>query len=257
MVSALFQDVSLAQLLLLMAVGVIAGILNILAGGGSLLTLPVLLFLGLPAPLANGTNRIAIFFQNIVAVGSFRREKQLPLKIALLCTPSALLGSIVGANLAISMSDALFKQLLAGIMLLVVVLMIIDPASRMQLQPRDLSRARAVGLVLIFFFIGIYGGFIQAGVGLLMIPALLFQGLDLIRINAVKVFVVLAFTVAALAVFIMHGQVHYGLGLVLAVGNSLGGWLGTRIAVKGGHGFIRKFVIVVVVLFALKLVLSG
>jgi uncharacterized membrane protein YfcA len=247
------HEVELGKLLLLMGVGVIAGVLNILAGGGSLLTLPVLIFLGLPAAMANGTNRIAIFFQNVVAVGSFRQKGKLPLRLALLCTPSALLGSVVGARLAITISDILFKQILAGVMLGVVVLMVVDPARRLNLKPRRLSRARAAGLVAIFFFIGIYGGFIQAGVGLLMIPALLLQGLDLVRINAIKVFVVLVFTVAAIVVFVLHDQVDYGLGFTLAVGNMLGGWLGTKIAVKGGHGFIRKFVIAVVVVFSAKL----
>jgi uncharacterized membrane protein YfcA len=239
-----------------MGVGVIAGVLNILAGGGSLLTLPVLIFLGLPAAMANGTNRIAIFFQNVVAVGSFRQKGKLPLRLALLCTPSALLGSVVGARLAITISDILFKQILAGVMLGVVVLMVVDPARRLKLEAQRLTFTRSAALVVSFFFIGIYGGFIQAGVGFLIITALLAHGLDLVRINAVKVFVVLCFTVTALVVFIQQGQINYFLGLSLAVGNSLGGWLGTKIAVKGGHGFIRKFVIVVVVVFAVRLLFS-
>lgn len=247
------QDIEISKILLLMAVGVVAGVLNILAGGGSLLTLPILIFLGLPAPVANGTNRIAIFFQNIVATGSFRQKGRLPLRLALLCTPSALLGSVLGARMAVTISETLFKQVLAGIMLGVVVLMVIDPAKKLNLQPQRLTWLRSVGLVGSFFFIGIYGGFIQAGVGFLIITALLFQGLDLVRINAIKVFVVLCFTATALVVFIQHGQVDYGLGLALAVGNSLGGWLGTKVAVSRGHGFIRKFVIVVVVVFAVRL----
>ena len=247
------QEIEITKLLLLVGVGVIAGVLNILAGGGSLLTLPILIFLGLPAQVANGTNRIAIFFQNIVAVGSFRREGRLPLRLALLCTPSALVGSLVGAQLAVTISEVLFKQILAGIMLLVVILMIIDPAKKLNLKLQALTPGRSTALVISFFFIGIYGGFIQAGVGFLIITILLFQGLDLVRINAVKVFVVLCFTVAALTVFIRNGQVNYGLGLALAVGNSLGGWLGTKLAVAKGHDFIRKLVIVVVIVFAARL----
>jgi uncharacterized membrane protein YfcA len=250
------QDIEISRLLLLMGVGVIAGVLNILAGGGSLLTLPVLIFLGLPAAMANGTNRIAIFFQNIVATGSFRQKGKLPLRLALLCTPSALLGSVVGARVAVTVSDALFKQLLAAVMLAVVVLMVVDPAKKLNLELQKLTLMRSTALVMSFFFIGIYGGFIQAGVGFLIITSLLLHGLDLVRINAVKVFVVLCFTATALVVFIQHGQVNYGLGLALAVGNSLGGWLGTKLAVARGHGFIRKFVIVVVVVFAVRLLFS-
>ncbi len=251
------MDFNLTTALLLLGVGTVAGILNILAGGGSLLTLPVLIFLGLPAPVANGTNRIALLFQNIVAVSSFRQSGHLPLRLALLCAPSALLGSLVGANLAVTIDEQLFKHLLAGVMVVVVILMVIDPARRLKLHPQPLTWRRSVVLVVVFFFIGIYGGFIQAGVGFLIITALLFQGLDLIRINAVKVFVVLVYMVSSIAVFIYHGQINYVLGLALAVGNSLGGWLGTKIAVKGGHGFIRKVVIVVVIVFAVKLVVSS
>lgn len=250
------QDLDITNILLLMGVGTVAGILNILAGGGSLLTMPVLIFMGLPAPVANGTNRIAIFFQNTVAIGSFRRSGHLPLKLSLLCAPSALLGSILGSQIAVTIDDALFKKLLAGVMLMVVIMMIIDPAKRLNLQAQVLTRTRSFVLVTAFFFIGIYGGFIQAGVGFLIITTLLFQGLDLVRINAVKVFVVLVYTVASLAVFIYHGQINYQLGLALAVGNSLGGWLGARIAVAKGHDFIRKLVIVVVVVFAVKLFFS-
>lgn len=246
-------DLDIAKVLLLAGVGVVAGVLNVLAGGGSLLTLPILIFLGLPAPIANGTNRIAILCQNVVAVGSFRQKGRLPLRLSLLCAPSAVVGSVLGAQLAVTISEALFRQLLAGIMIGVVVLMVVDPARKLNLQEQKLTWARSAGLVVVFFFIGIYGGFIQAGVGFLIITALLFQGLDLVRINAIKVFVILFFTVTALVVFIQQGQVDYGLGIALAVGNSLGGWLGTKVAVAKGHDFIRKVVIVVVVVFALRL----
>ncbi len=247
------MEFDLGKALLLLGVGAVAGVLNILAGGGSLLTLPVLIFLGLPAPVANGTNRVALFFQNIVAVSSFRRDGQLPLKLALMCTPSAVLGSLLGARLAVTMSDDLFKQILAGVMMLVVALMVVDPSRRWRLEPRAITRARGAVIVASFFGVGVYGGFVQAGVGFLIISSLLIHGLDLVRINAIKVTVVLFYMVSSLAVFVAHGKVHWGLGIALALGNSLGGWLGARLAVKGGHGFIRKVVMVAVVGMAVKL----
>jgi len=242
------------QMLLLAGIGIVAGMLNVLAGGGSLLTLPLLIFLGLPAPVANGTNRIAILCQNVVAVGSFRSKGVLPARLALLCTVPALLGSVLGAQLAIDISEELFRQLLAAIMIGVVILMAVDPARRLNFEQRPMTPLRTALLLLSFFVIGIYGGFIQAGVGFLIISGLLLHGLDLVRINAVKVFVILFFTIAALAVFVRHGQVNYPLGIALAVGNAGGGWIGTHLAVKKGHDWIRRLVFIVVLLFALKLV---
>ncbi len=245
------------HILLLFGVGLTAGVINVLAGGGSLLTLPVLLFLGLPAAVANGTNRVAILVQNIVAVGSFRRSGHLPLKIALICAPTALVGSVLGAELAVGIGDQMFRRILAGVILMVCVVMIIDPARRIRLDLKALTRARMAALAVTFLFIGFYGGFIQAGVGFLIIAGLLIHGLDLVRINAVKVFVVGLFTITALAVFVAHGQVDWLLGVALAAGNALGGWLGSRLAISRGHDWIRKLVLVVAVLFAVKLVWLG
>ncbi len=244
---------NLLHILLLFGVGLAAGILNVLAGGGSLLTLPVLLFLGLPAAVANGTNRIAILAQNIVATDSFRRSGHLPLKIVLICAPPAVIGSVLGAEMAVGIGEALFRRILAGVIVLVCVVMIIDPVRRLNFDARTLTRTRTAALAGTFLLIGLYGGFIQAGVGFLIIAGLLIHGLDLVRINAVKVCVVGLFTITALVVFVAHGQVDWRLGIALAAGNSLGGWLGSRLAVAKGHAWIRKLVLVVAVLFAVKL----
>jgi len=242
------------QMLLLVVVGVVAGILNVLAGGGSLLTLPLLIFMGLPAPIANGTNRIAILCQNVVAVGGFKSKGVFPAKLAMLCTVPALIGSIIGAQLAIDISEELFKQILAAVMIGVIILMIFDPTKRLNFDEQHMTPLRTVLLLISFFFIGIYGGFIQAGVGFLIMSGLLVHGLDLVKINAVKVFVVLFYTIVAMAVFIWHDQVNYPLGIALAVGNSAGGWIGSHLAVKKGHDWIKRLVIIVVVVFAIKLV---
>jgi uncharacterized membrane protein YfcA len=241
------------QLPLLFAVGIIAGILNVLAGGGSLLTLPLLIFMGLPSAVANGTNRIAIFCQNIFAIRGFRQRGVMPLELALLCTPPALIGSWVGANLAINLDDQLFNRILALIMIGVLIFTAVDPMKRLRKEEVVFSFVRKLLLVLSFFVVGVYGGFVQAGVGFLVITALLVHGLDLVRINAIKVFVIFAYTFIALGVFIYHGQVNYMLGFALAAGNSLGGMIGPKLAVDKGHDWIKKVVTATVLVFALKL----
>jgi uncharacterized membrane protein YfcA len=247
------MDPYLWQIPTLALVGILAGFLNVLAGGGSLLTLPLLIFFGLPAATANGTNRIAIFCQNVFAITGFKRQGIFPIRLALLCTPPALIGSYIGANLAITVDEMLFRRLLALIMVGVLVFMAIDPMKRFRKPEMPMTPMRLLILVISFFAIGIYGGFVQAGVGFLIITGLLVHGLDLVRINAVKVLVIFAFTMVALGVFVVHGQVDYVLGLALAVGNSLGGWFASHLAVKKGHEWIKRFVIATVLIFALRL----
>lgn len=249
------MDSYIWQLPLLFVVGAVAGILNTLAGGGSLLTLPLLIFMGLPGAVANGTNRIAIFCQNIFAIRGFSKRGVMPLQLALLCTPPALLGSWVGANLAISLDDQVFKRLLALIMIGVLIFTAVDPMKRFRQEDVNFGLWRKVIIVISFFGVGIYGGFVQAGVGFLIITALLVHGLDLVRINAIKVFVIFAYTFIALGVFIYHGQVDYMLGFALAAGNSVGGMIGPKLAVDKGHDWIKKVVTLTVLVFALKLLL--
>ena len=238
---------------LLAAVGVVAGVLNVIAGGGSMLTLPLLIFMGLPSATANGTNRVAILCQNVVAVRGFRKQGVFPAKLAFLCTGPALVGSYFGARMAVNIDDQLFNRVLAVIMVCVLVLTLVDPARRWQIKACRMTPLRTGVLLLSFFGIGIYGGCVQAGVGFFIISALLVHGLDLVRINAVKVFVIVAFNIVALVVFMGHGQVNYVLGFSLAAGNSIGGWIGSHLAVKKGHDWIRKIVFLMVLVFAVKL----
>ncbi len=249
------MDAYVWQLPLLFAVGIIAGILNVLAGGGSLLTLPLLIFMGLPSAVANGTNRIAIFCQNVFAVRGFRKRGVMPMQLALLCTPPALLGSWLGASMAVNLDDQIFNRLLAIIMLGVMAFTALDPMKHFRRENVVFGFWRKVVLVITFFGVGIYGGFVQAGIGFIVITALLVHGLDLVRINAIKVFVIFAYTIIALGVFIYHGQIDYVLGIALAVGNSIGGMIGPKLAVAKGHDWIKKMVTVTVFVFALKLLL--
>jgi uncharacterized membrane protein YfcA len=238
----------------LVLVGFLAGGINTMAGGGSLLTLPMLIFLGLPPNIANGTNRIAILIQNIFTTSGFRSKgiKTFPFSIYL--GISALIGSVIGAQIAVDIKGETFNKILAIIMIVVVLYMVF----KSKLQHKDLLE-RTTGKqlwwsTLIFFFVGIYGGFIQAGVGFIMLLALSsVNNLSLVKSNAVKVTVVLIYTLAAVVVFAYNDKINWKIGLILALGNGLGGWLASRWSVDKGDGLVRKFLIVVVVVMAVKL----
>lgn len=243
----------IGQQLILFVIGVVTGFINILAGGGSLLTLPILIFFGLPTATANGTNRIAILIQNMAAITGFHQNKVFPWRVSLLATLPALLGAILGARIAVDIPDDTFKQLLAVIMIVVLVIIIVDPMKKIRATPQPLAGRRRIYFLLGFFFIGLYGGFIQAGVGFMVIVVMLLAGFDMVQTNAVKVLVIFLFTIAALGVFIQHGQVSYLYGMGLGAGNAVGGYWASHVAVKKGHGWIRGFVVISVVFFAAKL----
>lgn len=242
--------------LLLSGVGLVAGTLNVIAGGGSFLALPVLIFLGLPATIANGTNRVAILLQNTGAVWSFRRRGVFSRRWLSWAALPALAGAGLGTWLAVEMGDRSFERVLAALMVVVTVWTIWDPVRRR--EPRGelgegLETAGRWGLIVGFFLAGIYGGFVQAGIGFLILTLTTLGGLDLVRGNALKVLLILAFTPLSLALFAATGNVDWGMGFALAVGNFAGGLLGVRLTVLKGHAWVRRVVLVMVFVFAVKL----
>ncbi|RDY72508.1 sulfite exporter TauE/SafE family protein [Halobacillus trueperi] len=245
---------TILSFLAILGVGIGAGFINVIAGGGSLLTLPILIFFGLPSAVANGTNRIALMAQNIVAIASYRKDGYFDGKFSLLLAIPALIGSIVGAQIAVNIPDDLFNRILSIVMIVVLVIMIWKPHKNLSAASGQNSRMKNIGLVLIFFFIGIYGGFIQAGVGFVIIAALtLVTGMSLVKINSIKVFVVAVYTLSALVVFVVNDQIHWGYGITLAIGTSLGAFLGSKFAVKHGDKWIQRFLIVAVIAMAIRL----
>lgn len=240
---------------LLLAAGFAAGVINVLAGGGSFLTLPILIFLGLPAGVANGTNRVGILLQNVGAVWSFRRAGVLdPRSLALTAVP-ATLGAALGTWGALLIGDRAFERVLAVLMVAISLISIWQSRSNNGSADASLDRAhpRALFIGLAFFGVGIYGGFIQAGVGFLMLGATSFAGQNLVRGNAIKVFTALCFTVLALAIFAAAGRIDWPLGLALGVGNLAGGLTGARLTVRKGHHWLRNVVTAAILVFAVKL----
>jgi len=242
--------------LALFAAGLVAGTINVIAGGGSFLTLPLMIFLGIPAGVANGTNRVALLMQNVGAVWGFRRHRVLDVPLALRLAAPAVVGAVLGSWMALQVSDFTFRRLLAVLMLVMALWTLLRPLGR-EPDPDAPPATPGPALLGVFFLIGIYGGFIQAGVGFLLLAGTTLAGLDLVRGNAIKVTCVLAWTLAAIAVFAAGGAIDWGAGLALGLGNLLGGQLGVRLTVLKGHGWVRTVVSVTIVLFALRLWLGG
>lgn len=248
----------LLQALLLFLTGLVAGVLNVIAGGGSMLTLPVMIFLGLPPTVANGTNRVAILVQNVGATWSFKRRKLIPPGWLGLSVPPALVGAALGTWAAVEIGDVAFQRILAVVLVAAAAWMVwhpVKPPSEGDAPPPEgPGRWLFVGG---FFLAGLYGGFIQAGVGFIILAVLAAGGLDLVRSNALKVTLVLAFTVLALAVFAYNGLVDWVMGLALAAGNLVGGLAGVHFQVLKGQAWVRRVVTVMIVLFAVRLLVAG
>lgn len=259
----------------LLAVGFAAGAINTLAGGGSFLTLPALIFLGLPPTLANGTNRVAIVLQNAGASWGFHLHRVLDWRWALAASIPATAGAALGAWLALVVGDETFKDLLALFMVVISLWTLFDPLStRAKAATPDPAeaegvsregvswegvswsaapRARRWGLTAGFFVVGVYGGFVQAGVGFLVLTATTAAGFDLVRGNAVKGVAIFFLSLLALGIFASQGQVDWPTGLILAVGMVSGSQVGVRLTVLKGHRWVRGVVTATILVFAVKL----
>jgi len=243
------------EAIVIIIVGFIAGFLNTIAGGGSLITLPVLIFMGLPPAVANGTNRIAIFSQNIFGVLGYKSKGVSAFPYSLWLGISALFGAVIGARIAVDISGELFNRILAIVLIIAVIFPLFNRAEKYgDQQTERLSPGYQIFGIVIFFFIGIYGGFIQAGVGFIIISALtMINKFTLVKTNSAKVFVVLVYTISALTIFIVEGKINWMFGIVLAIGNSTGSWIASRMSVKKGDSWIRWFIFITVIVMAIKL----
>ena len=235
---------------LVVGAGLVAGIVNAMAGGGSLLTVALLnVFVGLPGLVANGTNRVGVLVQNASSVASYRKEGVRGFRKAVPVMVPVIAGSLLGSFLVSSVTDETFERIFGILMVPLLFLSLRSPknvGSQINWHP--------VTTAVIFFGIGLYGGAFQAGVGLLIVVALSRSGLDLVNANAVKVVVILVLTTIAVPVFIVRGQVDWGFAVVLAIGFAAGGWIGARIAVRGGEKIIKPVLIGAVVALAGRMI---
>ena len=254
-------------ILMLMGVGTCAGFINAIAFGGSMLTVPTLIYLipyainisSLPigtdaTNLANGTNRVAILLQNLSAILGFRRKGVSNFRHAIALTIPAVVGASIGALIGTETPDKAFKPILAVVMVTMLLLTFFNPTEWLHQKINPSGTQYKIVTTITLFFVGIYGGFIQIGTGLLVIATLqILDGDDLVITNAHKVFIIFFYTIIALGIFVRQGQVNWVLGLTLAVGNATGAWIGSHLAVKMGDKWIKVVLVVAVIASVTKL----
>lgn len=239
---------------ILVIAGIMVGFINTLAGGGSAISLSVLMMLGLPANMANGTNRIAIIMQNIAAVGSFKKQKSLDARKSLLLSIPAVFGSLIGAWLAVDIKKEIFEIAIGIILIIMLFFMFYKPKNWVKENEELVKKPLSWKQYLLFFAIGIYGGFIQVGVGYFLLASLVLgAGYDLVKANAAKVLIVGIYLLFSIIVYIKHDLVNYEMGFTLAIGTVIGALLASRLAVKKGAKFIRWIILVIITLTCLHL----
>lgn len=242
---------------LLFGVGLLVGFVNTLAGSGSFLTLPVLILTGMPPVVANGTNRVSILLQSLTGVWSFNRKKLFDVKNALILAAFTIPGAIAGTLIVVDIPDDMLQSVIGYIMIVFAFLTIFKPSTfKKETDENHTIRIRWYHAFL-FLAIGFYGGFLQAGVGILMLFSLVLTlGYDLFRANAVKLALTFVFTPFSLAIFIINDHIDWVPGLVLAAGSMLGAWWATKLAIKNGAGLIRIVLFIMLAFSAVKMILG-
>ncbi len=239
------MELSFTIIAILLASGLVVGFINTLAGGGSAISLTVFMALGLPVQVANGTNRIAIIMQNLSSTATFFRKGMLDWRRGMALAIPAVLGSVAGSRIAVTIDEMIFQICLAVVMVGVLVFIIFG--NRLFRQKGSTHRPAGPLHYLVFFLIGLYNGYIFVGTGYLILFATLgLLSMDLVGANVAKNYIILLAMPFSLLVFILNGDVDYAYGLIHGAGNMVGAFLASHYAIGWGTKFLRWFVVAVV-----------
>jgi hypothetical protein len=207
------------------------------------------MFLGLPANIANGTNRIAILGQTLTGVASFKQQKVLDFRKGIILGIPAIIGSLVGAWIAVDINEKVFEIAVAVIMIFMLFFILYKPDKLLYGRKELIEKKTGFTQILIFFLIGVYGGFIHVGVGYFLLAGIVIgAGYDLVKANAIKVLIVLLYTPFTLIIFILDNQINWKYGLVLTIGTFIGAFVASRLAVSKGVNFVRWVIVIVILL---------
>lgn len=242
------------EYLLLISVGFLAGFINTVAGGGTLLSMPILIFMGLPPTVANGTNRVAIILQTFMGVWGFKSKGIKTYPFSIYMGIMAFFGALIGAKIAVLMPEEMFKKVLSAIMIFVIVAMSITSKQKFNFTEQRTQGFYFYVSLIVYFLFGIYGGFINAGMGFIMLLTIPFLNrFSITETNATKVMVVCIYSLAAILTFALNDKIDWKMGFILAIGNMSGAWVASRWSVGKSEKYIRGFIFVMVITMAIKL----
>jgi uncharacterized membrane protein YfcA len=248
------MELSWFSIIILICSGILVGFINTLAGGGTVISLSVFMFFGLPPLAANGTNRVAILFQNFTAVAYFQKNKCIDWQKILHFGIPIIFGSLTGAFIAGYISNKWFLYIFAVTVILFGISMLINPNRYIHERTDLVNRKVTLLQYIVLFFLGIYGGFIHVGIGYLLLAVLvLMNGYDLLKANVLKNVLVLSYIPFSLLIYALQGNVCWSFGLVHAMGNIIGASLAARLAIKKGAPFIRYIVLILIVIVILQM----
>jgi uncharacterized membrane protein YfcA len=239
------MELSFTIIIILLVSGLIVGFINTLAGGGSAISLTVFMSLGLPVHVANGTNRVAILMQILSSSATFFRKGMLDVRFGLRLAIPATIGTVLGAQIAVTIDERIFHICLALVMVSVLVFTLLGD----RLLHRSGAAVRHVRPVhyFVFFLIGIYCGYIFVGTGyIVLLSTMGMLHMGIVRSNVIKNFMILLAIPFSLAVFIINGDVNWVFGLVHGAGNMVGAFLASHYAIGWGTKFLRWFMVAVV-----------
>jgi uncharacterized membrane protein YfcA len=248
------MDFSPLQIILALITGVAAGIVNTLAGSGSAFTLPMLVALGLDVGAANATNRVGVLIQNIAGITTYQRSKKLDIGGSFWLTMPAMLGAVVGTYIATILSNEQLEYAIGAMMVIILFTIVVNPDKWLRKHSEVKAGRPSLGVLALFFVIGAYGGFVQAGVGVFLLAAMVLgAGYSMVHANGIKLVIVLALTGVALIVFMLSPnpdvRIYWGIGILMAVGQSVGAWAAARFAtsVPNANIYVRWLLIGVVI----------
>jgi uncharacterized membrane protein YfcA len=251
-------ELSMLTICILVITGFLAGVINTMAGGGSNLTIPALMVMGLPADIANATNRISVFFQSLTATRGFKKHGKLDIPDIKMIITVTMIGGVFGACFASYMPAAYLKPTLLLAMITMAAVILFKP-SVIAVEPgtEALSVSQNKQSIPMLLLAGFYGGFVQAGVGFILLAAIAGSlRYDLTRANALKVVCTLAFTALALVLFISRGQVEWVPGLILAVGSIVGAHIAVKITITISQKALKWFLFIMTIFASLAAMLT-
>ncbi|PAF21185.1 hypothetical protein CHH49_12220 [Terribacillus saccharophilus] len=246
------MHLELDTILLIILFGFLAAFIDSVVGGGGLITIPALLFAGLNPAAAVATNKLAGTLGSFTSTLMFYRSGNLDLKSVMKFFPLSFIGSLLGAWTVHVIDPALFKPLMLIMLIAVAIYTIIKKDWGSVSTYERLTPKRLLIFAAVLTLIGFYDGFLGPGTGSFLMFAFLFIGFDFLRAAGSAKLLNFGSNVSALILFMILGQVHYAIGLIMGISGIFGSIVGSRFAIKRGSGYVRILFIVVTTVLIVK-----